>query len=98
MTDLFSNPQLILDEQHASESFCMFECVPLKKVADVNKIFIYHKDIQFDITTFHFKNQLDSSKKPLKAKPGETLTSKYNNRLHCKDNEPSDVSYICLRN
>lgn len=70
MTDLLSSPQLILDEQHASESFCMFECAPLKKAADVNKIFIHHKDIQFDITTFHFKNQLDSSKKPLKAKPG----------------------------
>lgn len=55
MTALLSSPQLILDEQHTSESFCMFEWAPLKKAADVNKIFIYHKDIQFDITTFHFK-------------------------------------------
>lgn len=48
----------------------MFECAPSRKAADVNKIFIRRKDIQFDITTFHFKNQLDSSKKPSKAKPG----------------------------
>lgn len=43
----------------------------LKKAADVNKIFIFQKDIQFNITTFHFKNQLDSSKRCSRREGGK---------------------------
>lgn len=32
------------------------------------------------------------------SKAMRVLAVKYNNHLHCKDNELSDVSYICLRN
>lgn len=50
-----------------SLSFCIFllrphEHGPPKKAADVNKIFICQKDIPLNVTTFHFKNQLDSGK------------------------------------
>lgn len=67
-------PCFVLDGQHASQSFFFFfffGIFPLwpherdgaqKKAADVNKIFICQKDFQLNITTFHFKNQLDSSK------------------------------------
>lgn len=72
----YSCPCFVWDGQHVSQSFfhlfiyffCIFPLWPhehdgaQKKAADVNKIFICQKDIQLNITTFHFKNQLDSSK------------------------------------
>lgn len=80
--------------------FVFFGSAPLKRTAYVYEIFKHHKDIHFDITSFHFKNQLDANQNHSiqDLESPESLTSQYNNQWHCEDNEPSDVSYICLRN
>lgn len=71
-TDLVSRycPRVVLNGQRVSPTFFFFctsplwfhECGTRQKAADGHKIFIFQKDIQLNVTTFHFKNQLDSGK------------------------------------